>query len=736
MVVSASDAVVDGDAFNPYHPADLFDALQGALGPYARETAEQFVEIVARPGEQVAGLIRPGDLLVARALGEGDLSDVSMVVSEEIWTRRDCDERHLRCRSRRPGRFAQVIRPGTYGGGRNARVVDRIADLNGRVPFNMLIIRERRTPVILDRRLLLHGEAEDACDAEDEFQPSAESAESSEVCFPSGECLPLASGQAESSNEEYWDPNASGVPLLDTSGRRSAQLSAHFTVDELVRSGGHSFRYARIDPALVQCLEAIRAEVGQAVVVNSGYRSWGYNRRLYERRGTTPTRSQHCSGRAADIRVRGLSGMELAEAALRACGCRMGVGIGMGSDDRGVHVDVRGSWARWGYGSRKAEYVRRIQAYHDARCSGGGRGDSDLAVDEAEGFGESEERDATSNPEYVRWIQHALNQVTGATLAVDGDYGPRTREAVRRFQQNRGLAVDGVVGPQTDATLRLALGHADRPTTSDRPDLAAACGGLTAPVVFDRFDFNGHALKPHHEPLIEKIAGCVSSSDRSDQPVRGLRIVGHTDPVGSDAANLELGRRRAEAVRARLLPAIDNRAPGRTEQMEVTVESRGEQQPLSSSAALNRRVEVTLQRASAPPIPVPPVPPVPPPAITIDDLREAQRCLGRLLAIELEPTGTLDAPTREAVRRFQTEQGDRPHHRNDHGGLDRPPAAALRQPAPSVRSGGWPSRTRRWTTQRSSAVRRHRWRSPTRRSCRSPRRRPMTPCAPRWAPWD
>ena len=48
-------------------------------------------------------------------------------------------------------------------------------------------------------------------------------------------------------------------------------------------------------------------------------------------------------------------------------------------------------------------------------------------------------------------------QRTLGSLAVDGDFGPKTEKAVRDYQQSNGLGVDGVVGPATRSALGITI---------------------------------------------------------------------------------------------------------------------------------------------------------------------------------------------------------------------------------------------------------------------------------------
>lgn len=78
-----------------------------------------------------------------------------------------------------------------------------------------------------------------------------------------------------------------------------------------------------------------------------------------------------------------------------------------------------------------------------------------------------------------------------------------------------------------------------------------------------------------------------------DPPVTGLTIIGHTDSIGSETANLQLSIRRAEAV----MEYLRQRGIALT---RMSADGHGEAEPIASNndeagRSLNRRVEIHVR---------------------------------------------------------------------------------------------------------------------------------------------
>jgi len=103
------------------------------------------------------------------------------------------------------------------------------------------------------------------------------------------------------------------------------------------------------------------------------------------------------------------------------------------------------------------------------------------------------------------------------------------------------------------------------------------------------FDFGSATIKPESEPVLKEIADALAKN-RSWK----LSVEGHTDNIGGDAANLDLSRRRANAVKDALSSRLH------VDAARLATNGFGSTKPKESNdtpdgRARNRRVELVRQ---------------------------------------------------------------------------------------------------------------------------------------------
>lgn len=114
------------------------------------------------------------------------------------------------------------------------------------------------------------------------------------------------------------------------------KVSANFRVKEFACTDGSDPIF--IDSDLVNTLQKIRTHFGKIVTITSAYRTPGKNKAV----GGT-TYSQHLYGRAADIKVKGVSPKKVAQYAETLLKNKGGIG----TYSTFTHIDVRTTKARW-----------------------------------------------------------------------------------------------------------------------------------------------------------------------------------------------------------------------------------------------------------------------------------------------------------------------------------------------------------------------------------------------------
>ncbi|GAA1550116.1 OmpA family protein [Actinomadura kijaniata] len=126
------------------------------------------------------------------------------------------------------------------------------------------------------------------------------------------------------------------------------------------------------------------------------------------------------------------------------------------------------------------------------------------------------------------------------------------------------------------------------PLRRERTDGSTTTLRINADVLFE---FGEHDLTPAARTAITAVAGRLRGATGT------VRVIGHTDSLGTETENMRLSRGRAESVRAELTRAagaLRIEAIGRGEAEPVQPNTRnGEDNP--EGRAENRRVEIIFQ---------------------------------------------------------------------------------------------------------------------------------------------
>ena len=139
----------------------------------------------------------------------------------------------------------------------------------------------------------------------------------------------------------------------------------------------------------------------------------------------------------------------------------------------------------------------------------------------------------------VREAQQLL-QAHGQQVAVDGDFGPQTKNAVMAFQRSRGIAVDGVIGPDTMRELRTSGAGVDRragPEAGLTPSAQDRVPGMTGADFQRRAEIDA-ARRQSGAPTGAKaatVAPAGASERQKFDHYRGIIMAnGGQDPLTSD----------------------------------------------------------------------------------------------------------------------------------------------------------------------------------------------------------
>ena len=202
------------------------------------------------------------------------------------------------------------------------------------------------------------------------------------------------------------------------------QLSKNFRLDEFKCKCGKCDPIL-VDDALITWLQKIRDHFGKSVNVNSGYRCEAHN--ASPKVGGSPT-SHHVKGKAADIRVEGITPEEVAKYA-ESIGIRR-----IGLYDTFVHIGSDTKKRFWlGHEGKEVDRFSKTVQLNLPVLKKGSSGDSVMAM-------------------------QAMLEVYGyADRGGWGHFDAVTERALKEYQRDCELTVDGSCGKATWTSLLGAL---------------------------------------------------------------------------------------------------------------------------------------------------------------------------------------------------------------------------------------------------------------------------------------
>ena len=162
----------------------------------------------------------------------------------------------------------------------------------------------------------------------------------------------------------YLKGSDSTVKTYSVKKDGSTYLSNNFKVKEFACNDGSDT--VLISDDLVDLLQKIRDHFGVAVVINSGYRTSAYNKKV-----GGVSNSQHVKGTAADIVVKGVDPLTVGQYVEYIMPDHGGIGV----YQTFTHVDVRSNRSRWDQRSGKEVVVDGWPGYKEDTMS-----ETDLAV--------------------------------------------------------------------------------------------------------------------------------------------------------------------------------------------------------------------------------------------------------------------------------------------------------------------------------------------------------------------